>query len=654
MSQGNPNKVNAIVDEIVENNNLFKLKSPIEQDKAKYSIAKSINSAISILNDVGKELVLQELSIDPDEKFKGFIDNVGNVDIFGFTQMTATIVKSKIEEAEREGINLRKDSPNTFKDNKKTLITNGILTLAVVDNMIKNYDNLTYEDKKDLWDNFLNFPKEQQRAIVDADKRKLEKIIKSEQSTDEQKKEAAEIIKGYDEASKIEQSLNSNNPQERRKAISKLKANQEAVDLYVSIKKQDNPNFSIEQIDDNDPKEWLKINDYSISIWGQRSVKFFDRNLSQDKAQNSSLVYKYKHFNRGKDKSESNASVEIQGQVNSNMQEQNETIAQEVEQLPSALVKANFLPEEIKEGLEQYIQMIQAIPITEYEDMHNSEQIIECFKGGLEPPKSKSDEILEILVEKDFDGNLYNYLTNPKLLQEIFLPALNKELEKLEQQPIKDEHTDEYYRSQNETLKVDDDVEKVAKEVQSQGGSLEEITEALVRETKEHVNEQTQQSIAEEQPKEPKVAEQISTVTETKTTPEEHTQESITSPELENIEETSQNMAMVEQDNSIIGRIRRVFVNMKDMKNKDASKGFFTRLIASVKNEFGNKKEEYYEEQDKISASITTKDKSQPTINSQQIDYFNQHFEVNTQEAIRKTEESRNEGNNRTQDEEQK
>lgn len=654
MSQGNPNKVNAIVDEIVENNNLFKLKSPIEQDKAKYSIAKSINSAISILNDVGKELVLQELSIDPDEKFKGFIDNVGNVDIFGFTQMTATIVKSKIEEAEREGINLRKDSPNTFKDNKKTLITNGILTLAVVDNMIKNYDNLTYEDKKDLWDNFLNFPKEQQRAIVDADKRKLEKIIKSEQSTDEQKKEAAEIIKGYDEASKIEQSLNSNNPQERRKAISKLKANQEAVDLYVSIKKQDNPNFSIEQIDDNDPKEWLKINDYSISIWGQRSVKFFDRNLSQDKAQNSSLVYKYKHFNRGKDKSESNASVEIQGQVNSNMQEQNETIAQEVEQLPSALVKANFLPEEIKEGLEQYIQMIQAIPITEYEDMHNSEQIIEYFKGGLEPPKSKSDEILEILVEKDFDGNLYNYLTNPKLLQEIFLPALNKELEKLEQQPIKDEHTDEYYRSQNETLKVDDDVEKVAKEVQSQGGSLEEITEALVRETKEHVNEQTQQSIAEEQPKEPKVAEQISTVTETKTTPEEHTQESITSPELENIEETSQNMAMVEQDNSIIGRIRRVFVNMKDMKNKDASKGFFTRLIASVKNEFGNKKEEYYEEQDKISASITTKDKSQPTINSQQIDYFNQHFEVNTQEAIRKTEESRNEGNNRTQDEEQK
>ena len=71
MAQGNPNKVNAIVDEIVENNNVFKSKSPTEQDKEKDSIAQSINSAISVLNEVGKELVLQELSVDPDEKFKG-------------------------------------------------------------------------------------------------------------------------------------------------------------------------------------------------------------------------------------------------------------------------------------------------------------------------------------------------------------------------------------------------------------------------------------------------------------------------------------------------------------------------------------------------------------------------------------------------------
>ena len=150
MSQGNPNKVNAIIDEIVKNNNLFKLKSPIEQDKEKDSIAKSINSALSVLNEVGKELVLQELSVDPDEKFKGFIDSVGNVDISGLTQMTTTIVKAKIEEAEREGIDLRQGQP-VFKDNTKVLLVGGVLTVAVINEMVKNYDNLSSKERLSLF-----------------------------------------------------------------------------------------------------------------------------------------------------------------------------------------------------------------------------------------------------------------------------------------------------------------------------------------------------------------------------------------------------------------------------------------------------------------------------------------------------------------------
>lgn len=100
-------------------------------------------------------------------------------------------------------------------------------------------------------------------------------------------------------------------------------------------------------------------------------------------------------------------------------------------------------------------------------------------------------------------------------------------------------------------------------------------------------------------------------------------------------------MAMVKQDNSFIGKVKRVFANMKDMKNKDNSKGFFARLGDSVKNVFGNKKEEYYEKQDTISTNITTEDKSQPTTNSQQTNYLTQHFDVNTQEAIKRTEESK-------------
>ena len=77
------------------------------------------------------------------------------------------------------------------------------------------------------------------------------------------------------------------------------------------------------------------------------------------------------------------------------------------------------------------------------------------------------------------------------------------------------------------------------------------------------------------------------------------------------------------------------------MKNKDTSKGFFARLGASIQTVFGNKKEEFYTEQDEISTYAKTEDKIQPRTNPKQIDYLNQHFEVNTQEAIKKTEESK-------------
>lgn len=184
MAGGNPNKVNAIVDEIVENNNIFKLKSPIEQDKEKDSIAKSINSALSVLNEVGKELVLQELSVDPDEKFKGFIDSVGNIDISGLTQMTATIVKEKIIEAEKEGIDLRQGQP-VFKDNTKALLVGGVLTVAVINEMINNYDNLTLEQKNVISNNLhllsheerLNYFKNKEKKIDDANLDKASKEV---------------------------------------------------------------------------------------------------------------------------------------------------------------------------------------------------------------------------------------------------------------------------------------------------------------------------------------------------------------------------------------------------------------------------------------------------------------------------------------------
>lgn len=81
-----------------------------------------------------------------------------------------------------------------------------------------------------------------------------------------------------------------------------------------------------------------------------------------------------------------------------------------------------------------------------------------------------------------------------------------------------------------------------------------------------------------------------------------------TSVESENIEKTAQSTAIAKPDNSFIGKVKRVFANMKDMKNKDNSKGFLARLGSSIQTVFGNKKEEeYYEElEDKTEQTITS------------------------------------------------
>lgn len=166
MEQGNPNKVNNIVDEIVKNNAIFKLKSSIEQDKEKDSMAKSINTALSVLNEVGKELVLQDLSIDPDEKFKGFIDSVGNIDISGITKYTTNIVKTKIEEAEREGIDLRKDASTILKNEKKQ-IEESAISLVALDVMVNKFKKLSANERKDVLKNWNRLTQKQQAEVME-------------------------------------------------------------------------------------------------------------------------------------------------------------------------------------------------------------------------------------------------------------------------------------------------------------------------------------------------------------------------------------------------------------------------------------------------------------------------------------------------------
>lgn len=886
MSQGNPDKVNAIVDEIVKNNNLFKLKSPIEQDKEKDSIAKSINSAISVLNEVGKELVLQELSVDPDEKFKGFIDSVGNVDIFGLTQMTATIVKAKIEEAEREGINLRQGSP-AFKDTNKTLLVGGVLTVAVIDTMIREYDNLSEKDKFNLLDFYqdmsveqrqkfnINFDKEQDDMFsklspekqekskkikkIILNKRKLrdialelEMLIDKKTLTDDDKKRIKDIAdilnnNGYDKLDKkslirIQNALNKDN---------------KALELETKIRNgyelEEEEHHFLERYKEQNPKFEEEFDElYSDNP----SKKINSREKHQEIIEKSDI---FKYFNDEFElvtlrNMESFIPTRFDAEIGIINLPNNDTylkidIFNQIEQLPSALVKASFSQEDILEAMKKYrdyISNYSEIPEEVADNIKklDSDDIVLNIQDDFNSLKgdgqinSNVHQILNILAQVNYGSSMQQILTNSEVreqflaqfdkvieqginldqdvkldgeLAQIFsqyfkdnaeemdISAIEEQKEQVTDEQVKQEEPKEMFsfidseylkqdsiegllpRNGENSQSLQDDkkaifysqgkegaivmyfeflkqyerlkgsagdkaleqyanykngtIELSDEQVQLLQGQLKQITQ--MRETKDfdefmgdkiylklngidteqdrqaaeewrashpgtrmdynYANSWTNSAISPDridvvslQSKDGKdvrtsqkdlikyflsqtsidkieelgvndttlenirkyyqehsaeiaqMGEEYSVVTqniqefeqsrESKEAEKQfETRETeITAPEIEKHEEN----LPAKQDNSFLGKIKRVFANMKDMKNKDNSKGFFARLGASIQTVFGNKKDEFDEKQDENITSSTTQRKEQTRECSKQTNYLTQHFDINEKQAV--------------------
>ena len=635
MADGNPNKVNAIVDEIVKNNNSFKLKSLVEQDKEKDSIAQSINSAISVLNDVGKELVLQELSVDPDEKFKGFIDSVGNIDILGVTKITATIVKAKIEEAEREGIDLRRDAPYVLKNDKRYIVEN-ILTVAVVDKMVNNFRNLSNEDRKIIIRNWSNLSKPQQakvakdyadmlhqdslKATDEKDQSTLEEASKTNKEIyewiangKEMSEEDAITFWGDVNINEIQNSpdfmgftdfLASQNPKMTLEDVfkdKKILANkvieffneqhiQASDEMHAAMEKEGK---LTEQVAERMQKSQDRVRRY-----GMKAVKNPKSLTSESKTQKKPDKTKIRRLSSDLPSVKNRITKKVAFSDVSNVLDSQKTnlnmkLLQEIEQIPSALAKANFTPVHIKEALTFYRNYISDFSnydettINQIKNCTPSEIVnnfLDDFNDSFENGEINQGtyDILKIMSSITFGENMQQILTNKKN-REQFLAQFDKVIN---QENIQERDT-----------QLDGELEEIFS--QYFRDNVVDMNVSAIEAQKEQTNtEQTKQRMLEEEPKEPKLSEQFSPVAETKIAPEEHTQETVTSSKQEISEETSQNMAMVEQDNSFIGKIKRVFANMRDMKNKDNSKGFFARLGASIQTVFG-KKDEYSKNQDK-------------------------------------------------------
>ena len=896
MAQGNPNKVNAIVDEIVENNNVFKLKSPIEQDKEKDSIAQSINSAISVLNEVGKELVLQELSVDPDEKFKGFIDSVGNIDISGLTQMATTIVNAKIEEAEREGIDLRQGQP-VFKENSKTLLAEGILTVAIIDTMIKNYEELSNIDKDALARNWNNMLPEQKReyatALGNALKRKAatiedpnikNQILEAEQEvrkmpdneelynqklnnmTDEQLQEYVENLYGKNS------SLSSLTPEKQRE---KLQGefnirNEKAIIAVQSYENNENPS----QIEDiKKASSSYRCNKFAM-LGTTKSIPISIEEFSQKSPNEQEAIIYYIENSLSmpldeflEDKKHSEPKFDSAKKV----KKTDKKILQEIEQLPSALAKANFSQEDILEAMKQYrdyisnyseISEVVADNIKKLDSDDIVLNIQDDFNSlnGDGQINSNVHKILNILAQVNYGSSMQQILTNSEV-REQFLAQFDKVIEQginLEQdvkldgelaqifsqyfkdnaeemdisaiEEQKEQVTDEQVKQEepkemfsfidSEYLKQDsiegliprngensqslqDDkkaifysqgkegaivmyfeflkqyeklkgfagdkaleqyanykngtIELSDEQVQLLQGQLKQITQ--MRETKDfdefmgdklylklngidteqdrqtaeewrashpgtrmdynYANSWTNSAISPDridvislQSKDGKdvrtsqkdlikyflsqtsidkieelgvndttlenirkyyqehsaeiaqMGEEYSVVTQNiqefeqsreskETEKQSETRETeITAPEIEKHEEN----LPAKQDNSFLGKIKRVFANMKDMKNKDNSKGFFARLGASIQTVFGNKKDEFDEKQDENITLNSTQRKEQTREDSKQTNYLTQHFDVNEKQAVqdlKKKQDSKDKDSQLSQDDQE-
>lgn len=476
MGQGNPNKVNAIVDEIVKNNSVFKLKSAIEQDKEKESMAKSINTALSALNEVGKELVLQDLSVDPDEKFKGFIDSSGNVDISGLTQFTTTIVKEKIEEAKREGLDLRKDAPNVFRNNK-TFVANSIFTVAVIETMIKDFDNLSFKDRNILADNWLNMTNPQKFAYREALGKMLQsnaQIIDNPKTQEQLKGLSQEAQNTQDRYNHTLKTFRELPEKEQIKWIEDIfgrklsnteisSGNLESIfiDAYFQpeaiLNKQEtnlaNQLEKLKQLKNDSKTSQQTITQYNQAISNSANQTFdnrllmdYIRNVSPSKRKTIPLET-FKALDQSK-KREILAEhvpgyMESKKEITKKSYNSPETLKTQISNIPIALAKANFSQKEIKEALTQYISTLKSFEKDDIENFNKWD--IDIRKNQLNTfliEDGMNEQIASILSKLNFNEKLFDILGNEEQRKEFFEQfdkVINQEYTQVKNEPLSSE-----------------------------------------------------------------------------------------------------------------------------------------------------------------------------------------------------------------------
>lgn len=458
MGQGFQRKIDTIVDSIVS--------SEKENNKKvdEFDIAENIKRAISDLNDVGKLLVLDDLSKEAGSKPSTLLTIDGKISINKLNEM----VVAKIKEAEREGVDIRTNQP-LIKE-KNNIMIDGIITMIVIDKMIENYQELSSDERNNLLQKYSDLTEEQQRKIDEEVARSYnetkEKLTQKEKeafsqkiSENDEKVSKNRKINRYMELSKKE--LTRKEKQELEELVEQLKAIDKEFfredgtpDFHKMQKAKEENVLSVNKFDEklkryrelSEKRESNLIEEWEKNELLQLEIEF--ENNGNDKQNKIVKEVVEKISKEGEEKQESEKERDFKDSTSKNQQIEQEyewaktniNIDKDLRQLPIATLQDNFSSQEIKEAVEQYKKYFITLDIESISTMKSfdkdkfQEALIEEFQeleiGG------NVGKIVEELAKISYDGNLKNIITDDKSREE-FIQELDKQIESLE--PEKEE-----------------------------------------------------------------------------------------------------------------------------------------------------------------------------------------------------------------------
>lgn len=619
------------------------------------SVINSIKNITKKYNEQGQDLILKSLEEQADLSPSELLNGTGEINETALTEA----VSYAINTANQKGIDIIKSQQINAEKSTGTAMEKTILTMALIDKMNTNFDSLSNSEINQL---ILGYTELSDKDRENFNKKFYNKVLVNPNLSEKDRKEIEQnyqtvtfndiYIKALsslkvnpktvslesmiDEIEKIFPDLEKEFPnlEFKKEDIEKLckerlgcsseqlkNESQETTERTQEIVIIRYFNAAIEEGRVDDAKKILEENKNLKAI---QQIMLKNPNINKDTVINIEDYYVNSEngarYNVSKmtvvtlaDQEESEGAlktiqqdkqVTLINQEESNEEKLQDKISQEVEQLPVALAKLNISKEDISGALLQYIDTFKNLDQEDIEEITTlQDEELQATLQEIFIEDGMNVEIANILSSINYNGKFQQILTSPEI-RTTFLEQFDQIIEQGidTKQPLHlDGELAQIFSKYFEENAVDMNVSAI--ELQK-----ERATEQAQQPTHE---EQPQELSPDEQPKTEKLEQAAPPTSGNPTTPEEHIQENASLHEQEAIEEPHQNTALVKPDNSFIGKVRRVFANMKDMKNKDNSKGFFSRLGASFKTVFGNK-EEYFEGQDDIAGVATTEITTEP------------------------------------------